>query len=356
MIMGKNIHKFALQPDEITRCNSGDLSFSERMEKIISSAGHEVKLVDLFKKDPVKQINGCQGFIWRFFHVPQSRLSAKRIIFAIEQGMKIPVFPNWNTAWHYDDKIAQIYLLDSVGIPTPKTKILLRQDDALKYCDTIAYPFIFKLATGASAQNVILIKNRREAACWINKMFGSGLFHLNLPKKNVTSLLKRVKPSIKYFLNESQPDPGAWFDLQKNYFYIQEFLSNNHYDTRVTIIGNRAFAFRRFNRPDDFRASGSGNIDWNPEKIDLSFIQIGFEIKNLLNAQSIAIDGLYKNNQPVIAEISYTYASWAVHECPGHWVMNEEDDTLTWIENKMWPEEAIFEDLIFELNNKKPCG
>ena len=57
------------------------------------------------------------------------------------------------------------------------------------------------------------------------------------------------------------------FELQRDYLLVQEFLPGNGFDTRITVIGNRAFGFRRFNRPDDFRASGSGRIDWNPAAI-----------------------------------------------------------------------------------------
>lgn len=31
-------------------------------------------------------------------------------------------------------------------------------------------------------------------------------------------------------------------------------------DTRVTVIGHCAFGYRRYNRPGDFRASGSGRL------------------------------------------------------------------------------------------------
>lgn len=50
---------------------------------------------------------------------------------------------------------------------------------------------------------------------------------------------------------------------EKKYILFQEYLPDNEFDTRVTVIGNRAFAFRRFNRKKDFKASGSGEIDYD---------------------------------------------------------------------------------------------
>ena len=73
----------------------------------------------------------------------------------------------------------------------------------------------------------------------------------------------------------------------------------------LTIIGNRAFANRRFVRKNDFRASGSGNADFNKNLIDLRFIKIAFEISKELKFQSMAYDFLLnENNQPEICEIS----------------------------------------------------
>ena len=44
----------------------------------------------------------------------------------------------------------------------------------------------------------------------------------------------------------------------KDYVYFQKFLPNNKYDIRIVVIGDRAFGFIRYNRENDFRASGSG--------------------------------------------------------------------------------------------------
>ena len=61
------------------------------------------------------------------------------------------------------------------------------------------------------------------------------------------------------------------------------------YDTRVTVIGGRAFAFRRFNRDDDFRSSGSGKIDYNMEEIDKRMIKLALKVSK---KDGISINGL----------------------------------------------------------------
>jgi hypothetical protein len=129
------------------------------------------------------------------------------------------------------------------------------------------------------------------------------------------------------------PDPTA-FEVHKNYVLFQEFMPGNAHDTRVTVVGDRAFAYRRFNRPNDFRASGSGNFNTRPSEVDPEFVRLAFRVARELRLQSVAIDGLYRGTEHVVGEISYAYVSWMVQSCPGQW-----DDNLRWHEGQLWPEQ-----------------
>ena len=135
--------------------------------------------------------------------------------------------------------------------------------------------------------------------------------------------------------------PWQWWQPEKNYAYFQEFVPNNPYDTRISVIGDRAFGYRRFNRPNDFRASGSGNFDIEPAKIDLNCIKIAVNISKKLKFQSMAYDFLLKDEQYLITEVSYTFVDWMVQKCPGYW-----NSDLKWVEGNMWPEKAQIEDFI----------
>ena len=114
------------------------------------------------------------------------------------------------------------------------------------------------------------------------------------------------------------------------------------------VIGRRAFGFLRLNRPNDFRASGSGHIDWDPGRVDRESIRLGFKAAGRLRTQSVALDVLRKGGQRVVSEISYTYASWGIHGCPGHWELrgDAEQGRLIWRPGRMWPEEAQISDFL----------
>ena len=126
---------------------------------------------------------------------------------------------------------------------------------------------------------------------------------------------------------------------------FQKYLSNNTFDTRITIIGDRAFAFRRFVRENDFRASGSGKIDVNPDKIDTRCVEIAYSVSKKLNFNTMAYDFIYdKEKKPWINEISYCFVDSAVQSCPGYW-----DEKLNWHKAQCWPQQYQLEDFL-ELN------
>lgn len=100
-------------------------------------------------------------------------------------------------------------------------------------------------------------------------MFGNGIFPytINEKEKNI-NMKERLKEGIEYIKTGKYPKLPSWhYILQKDYVYFQKFLPNNTYDIRITVIGERCFGFIRYNRENDFRASGSGKIEYDTSKI-----------------------------------------------------------------------------------------
>jgi glutathione synthase/RimK-type ligase-like ATP-grasp enzyme len=348
-------YKIAIQPDDY---GNGDAS-SPIWEKLLVEAGHEVRTVNVYGADILDQVSGCQGFMWRHAHRSNMRQIAHRILPVFEKEMGIAVYPDQNTCWHYDDKISQSYLLEAAGIPIPKTWVWYDADLALEWARSAEYPLVIKLWSGASSSNVGLVSSFDEARAWIKKLFGWGLYNLNdAYSVNWPIGRRRIQAALKLLINGDIPTrnlpPKSW-DLHKNYVLFQEFLSGNTYDYRIVIIGNRAFAFRRFNRPDDFRASGGGDVDINPENIDMESVRLSFRLAKRLKTQSIAIDCLRRGEEWVVGEISYTYPHFTVHSCPGHWELtgDSEPNDLQWKAGQMWPEEAQISDFLDRLNSSK---
>ena len=88
--------------------------------------GVEVILLDIFQWNDQKRLlnEDWDGFIWRAKHDPKFRDLAKRFISLLDRSEGIKTFPSWDTYWHYDDKVAQLFLFKNLNIPSPKVSII----------------------------------------------------------------------------------------------------------------------------------------------------------------------------------------------------------------------------------------
>jgi hypothetical protein len=335
-------------------------TFSDRWRKRCDDLGVPTVLVNCRSTDIISQLRGCSGLMWHWFHDrPTDQLIARSVIAAAEL-MGLKVFPSTATCWHFDDKIAQKYLLEAVEAPLVSTKVFFDRADALAEVDRGPYPLVFKLRRGAGSANVRLVQTAREGRRLAMRSFGSGftpvasvlrdparrLARARARRDLVSGLLRLPGRALRWrrALSETPRERG--------YFYVQEFAPGNDSDTRVTIVGERAFAFVRRNRTGDFRASGSGVIEHDPGNIDKRCIEIGFAVTKKIGAQSCAFDFVFDaRRDPRIVEVSYGYQAEAVHDCPGHWSAD-----LSWRPGQTWPQDAILEDLVRSIEARGAVG
>lgn len=322
-------------------------SFSKRWHELAQESGITTREIDIFSsnQDWFGELNHCDAFMWWFAQPLSIIRPGRHLVTALIHGRKIPTFPDFNTIWHFDDKIAEYYLLRAAEIPTPRTWTFWSREQAEEFVTTASFPMVMKLSSGIVSKNVMLVKGAEEAKQAIKELFGSGMYSFPPEKIPFRWIAKRLRESLRILLSQK-----TYEEFHKGYVLFQEFLPDNDFDIRITIIGNRAFAFRRHNRPNDFRASGSGRIDWNPAEIPNDALILAFKTAEVLDTQSLAVDVLRKNGRPIIAEISYYYEGWAITACPGHWELNQDSQELVWFEGSTSPEDVIWEDFINNLN------
>lgn len=331
-------------------------SFSDRWLPRARELGHEVVPVDCLRSDILKQLRACDALMWNWAHTsPADQLVARSVIRAAEhQGLH--VFPSTTTCWHFDDKLSQKYALEAIGAPLAPTTVFFNRDAARDWCRTAPYPIVFKLRRGAGSANVRLLTNSRQALAVIDKAFGAGFPVVAGYGTDVSVRFRRARRTGT-FLSALLRAPRTIANIQylrralgreRGYVMFQEYLPGNTHDTRVTVIGNRAFAFIRGVRPNDFRASGSGRVTYDPARIDTRFVQIAFQVTSALRAQSLAFDFILdRSGAPAIVEISYNFVAQNVHDCPGHW-----DPTLQWHFGHVWPQDAILDDVIAAIRQR----
>jgi len=331
----------------IHRGVNGFSDFIRKYEEICKYNNIKSIRLDAGEQNFWEKLKTCDLFVynWRIEH--NDKQLANTIIPIIEKQLNIKCFPDMNTSWAYDDKIREHYILNLAGFPVIKSWIFWDRPSAIKWAKTVDYPVVFKLKGGAGSFNVLLLDSSTKAIKWINRIFGKGL------KTGVISPAdkKGFRRKVKSVLNVLQgKDSTPFWQIDKNYAYFQKFLPENEYDTRVVVIGDRAYAFRRFNRKNDFRASGSKNSDLNPKNVDLQFVKLAFEISKKMKFQSMAYDFIYdENNKPGLIEISYTFPDRTLSKCPGYW-----DEQLNWVDGKFWPQYFQLMDALEKPTMKQP--
>ena len=312
------------------------------------------KLVNCYDSDIVAQLDECDGLMWHWDQNDyKAALFARQLTISLEKkGLK--VFPDINTAWHHDDKVGQKYLLEAIGGPFVKSYVFYSKQDALEWISKTNFPKVFKLRGGASSVNVSLARTKREARVLVKKAFGKGFWPINRFSRLKDRLrvlkrdknLKAIRGIISGLARLIIPTEVEQFSHnQKGYIYFQEFIPGNDYDTRLAVIGNKCFGLRRYCRKGDFRASGSGLLEYNPELIDKKSIQYAFETAKKLRTQSVFFDFIWDNHEPKIIELSYcALVRPSYEDFPGYW-----DSDLNWNEKIVNPQYFMIEDFIEEL-------
>ena len=104
-------------------------SFSERWIPYCDEKGIAYKLVNCYANDIVQQLKDCDALLWHHHQGnPRDIIFAKPLLFSLEQsGMK--VFPDFNTNWHFDDKLGQKYLFESVNAPLIKSYVFYSKEE-----------------------------------------------------------------------------------------------------------------------------------------------------------------------------------------------------------------------------------
>jgi len=100
-------------------------SFSERWLEYCREHGVNYRTVNCLSSDIIAQLSSANALLWHWHHELASEHSVSRQLIHAVEMMGLVVFPNLETCWHFDDKIAQKYLLEAIGAPLVPTHIFL---------------------------------------------------------------------------------------------------------------------------------------------------------------------------------------------------------------------------------------
>ena len=324
-------------------------SFSDRWINYCQRENLDYKIVDVYSNNIIDVVGDCDYLLWHHQQSdPKDILFSKQLLFSLNH-INIKVFPDFNSNWHFDDKVGQKYLLEAINAPMVKTFVFYTKNEALSWIDTTSFPKVFKLRGGAGAKNVKLVKTVAQARKLVHRAFGKGFRQYepisNLKdrwrqfKEKKVSFWEVVKGLLRFF---KEPEFSKTIGSERGYIYFQDFIPKNDFDLRIIVIGGKAFGIKRLVRKNDFRASGGGDIIYDKEQIDLEAVKIAFDTSKKLKSACIAYDFVFDGDKsPLIIEISYGFAIEAYDPCEGYW-----DEDLNWFSGQFNPQEWIIENLI----------
>lgn len=329
-------------------------SFSERWIAYCKENNVPFKIVNCYDSDIVEQLKDCDALMWHHHHqIYKDVLFAKALLFSLEQA-GVKVFPDFNTGWHFDDKVGQKYLLEAIEAPLVPSYVFYTKKEALDWIDKTSFPKVFKLRGGAGGANVKLAHDKKQAKKFVRKAFGKGFSQFDRlggfkervrkVKEGKGSYIDILKGFARLFIPIEYAKMHA---PEKGYVYFQEFIPNNGYDIRLIVIGGKyAYGMRRINREDDFRASGSSNFKY--DKIPINIVEEAFKTSVKLNLQSCAFDFIFdEKGNPLIIEMSYGFGTKGSSKALGYWTSD-----LEWHEEKFNPQGWMVEEIINKVKHE----
>ena len=342
-----------LQKPILIEHREGKSSFTGTWIEYCDKHNIPYKIVHCNDNDIIDQLKESSGLMWHWSQqAPDKILYARQLTYAAE-AMGLNVFPSSKACWHFDDKIGQKYLFEALEFPFVKTWVFYDKQTAINWACETTYPKVFKLRGGAGSVNVSLIKSFKQAKKIINKMFSRGLSQISWKSIFIDRFKKLFKsPSFTNFIDLGKSFvrlfiPSKFQKLagrEKGYVYFQEFIPNCDHDTRVVVIGDKAFAFKRLVRDNDFRASGSGYIEYDKCHINPQMIPIAFDIADKTQSECIGVDFLVNGEKLQIVESSYGFVLFLYRDCQGYW-----DREGNWHDKPVRPAEFIIEDFLAKI-------
>jgi len=290
-----------------------------RYAEFAKTARMDFEVFEMERSTWIDTVRKFQVILWRANLDPPFSEEAKEKIYFIERFLGLRVVPNWNTFWHYDNKRAQSYLFALQGIPSPSTFVSYSQSEAHEATTSLGFPFVSKRADGAASSNVRLLSDLGHAQREVRRAFSQPFW---------AKALRRL--GVRVHLTPRS---------QSGYVLWQRFLSANDRDLRITVIGrDRVFAFWRNNRPGDFRASGSGLIDYAVDKVEEE-CRFCLEICRQNDFDTMAFDLVYHQGRFQVLEMSYAYNDEAIYRAPAHFVAKNGGTDFRLVEGHVWPQE-----------------
>ena len=225
------------------------------------------------------------------------------IVLGLEfQGAK--VIPSYNYLRANNNKVFMEILrdqFDDSGIKTIKSYNFGCLEELKAKIDKFEFPVVIKSAAGAMSTGVFLAKNKLELIKLAKKISRT---------KNLYQEIKDIGRTFKHkgYIKESK---------FREKFIVQNYVHGLENDWKILIFGDKYYIFKRPNRDNDFRASGSGNANYKYGKdsdYPSGIFDFAQNIFKKLQIPYLSLDIGYVSNQFYLIEFQALYFGTVGHE------------------------------------------
>ncbi len=290
----------------------------------------EYEIIDLMRCDAIKELQQYDVLLWHFGQYRHAEMLEARSIIYSAKKMGLKVFPDFEDAWHFDDKVAEMYLLQTVGAPIPESHVYYDRESVESDVKNglITFPIVGKLRTGSGSHNVKLLKSKSDLLSYASKMFSGGYnpapsliykttsnIRSSHNKQQFLSKLKRAPEFLRTLAGAKR------FPNEKDYVYLQQFIPNDGYDMKVVVVGDKCAFLVRPIRSHDFRASGGGEVFFDKKYFKHQIIESAFKTSDALGTKCMGYDYVVNNQtgEGVIVEMSYGFSHEAIMASGGYY-------------------------------------
>ena len=155
------------------------------------------------------------------------------------------------------------------------------------------YPYVLKLASGASSTGVTKVDCFRDIVECVRK---NQTFSFRYAMRDWVRSLRH-----RGYIRES---------LSRSKFIIEPFIPNLNSDFKILVFGNKFFVLERFPKKGDFRASGSGLLEYN-ENVPDAVLRKALELKIRFDVPFMAMDIGFSEGQAYLIE--YQFVNFGTH-------------------------------------------
>ena len=199
--------------------------YTKRYIDILSYNNIDYKIISIQDEMFWEIFGKLDAFIFQIGHISDMLQIADSFMSIIYIYTNIPVYPNFNTFWHYDNKIKQHYLANFFKLKFVDTWVFWDKERAKEWLNTANFPLVVKLRGGAGSNNVTMLRNSYQAKRLINRAFSKGIKDSTLP----SSWRVKYLPINKYLHHRMvrikrkllREDTNLYWCINKNYIYFQ---------------------------------------------------------------------------------------------------------------------------------------